>query len=843
MTIQIPALDDRSFEQLVKEARSRVGVHTPEWTNLNESDPGVTIIELFAFLTENLLYRGNRIPEANRLKFLSMLGIALQPPSPGIGLVSFINEKGPLQPAFALPTGTEVRAGQVPFVTSNPMVILPVESAVYYKQPQQLDDATLAQYQLIYQTFLTTDTEVLTFYKPVSLDPPAPGKPDPVVDLGDPINGTIDRSLWIALLGQKGAARSDVRRALAGQTLSIGVYPAAQIPGQVLPPMSVNTGTIDPGLVVEIAAPEADPTDPLDLAGRGLGVGDARYTRLPLTYAEPVLESPGLLQVTLPTYEKLLLWDFDPEEEGTGDFPPRIDDADLSSRLVSWIRLRYPPLAEEVPSPVTPTTVSGAPGAIASGCGCGATKTVPVHVVSTSSTTEADPSTVSSIPASTDLSFAGCTCDCGSDINSTTTGTGTATGRITWAGVNTTRAVQAVAVRQESLGLATGTPFQQCNFANTPVITGDLPGAPAVTEVTVDVQDIDGTWQTWHVIDDIFAADPEEMAYTLDPAIGQITFGSGLSGLRPTRGAAIRVSYWYGGGTQGQAAIGGINKSVALPGGYKLSNPLPTWGASGGESVADGEAAITRWLRHRDRLVTSDDFHDLTRRTPGVDLGRVEVLPLFNPEQTGGPQQDWPGMVTVMVIPRSDPVHPKAPLPDRQFLNAVCDWLSPRRLVTTELHVRGPFYRQLWVSIGIVTLPGQVPSIVEQAVTKAVETFVSPLYGGLPTQPNEDGLLGVPDPSTGTGWPLGVNIRSQDIEAVATRVPGVRYVDSVLMAAVDANGAVHSPIDTLTLSGLQLPQATVVCGPPPAVDPATLIAGSQAVATSTVPVPVVPDTC
>ena len=47
-------------------------------------------------------------------------------------------------------------------------------------------------------------------------------------------------------------------------------------------------------------------------------------------------------------------------------------------------------------------------------------------------------------------------------------------------------------------------------------------------------------------------------------------------------------------------------------------------------------------------------------------------------------------MVTVMVVPRSDPVHPAAPRPDRQFLGAVCDWLSPRRLVTTELHVRGP---------------------------------------------------------------------------------------------------------------------------------------------------------
>lgn len=810
MTIPVPALDDRSFDQLVKEARARVGVHTPEWTNLSESDPGVTLIELFAYLTENQLYRSNRIPEANRIKFLSMLGIALQPPSPGVGLVTIDNAKAAL-PAFAVPAGTKLRAGQVPFITANSLAVLPVTAAVYYKQPQQLDAATLAQYQLLYQTLLTSDTETLSFYKPVVMDPPAPGKPDPVVDLSDPVAGTIDRSVWIALLGQKGAARSDVRRALAGQTLSIGVYPAAQVPGQVLPPMTTATGDVDPGLVVEIASPEPDPTDPTDIGGRGLGVGSARYARLPLTYAEPVLEVPGLLQVTLPPYENLLLWDFDPEEEGTGDYPPRIDDPAVSVRVVTWVRLRYP----------LPTDSAG------NSAGASAGTDMPTH-------SPCKCGGEAKAAQNEDLSQAGChCCECDDGVTTTSTATATATGRITWAGVNATRAVQAVEVRQEVLGLAPGTPFYTRSLANGPILTGEVPGARELSEVKVEVQDIDGTWQLWHPIDDIFAADPEEMAYLLDPAASQITFGSGLAGKRPPRGAGIRASYWYGGGLQGAVAIGAINKSEVLPSGYPVSNPLPTWGAGGGESVAEGEAAITRWLRHRDRLVTSDDFHDLTRRTPGIDLGRVEVLPLFNPEQTSGPQQDWPGMVTVMVIPRSDPVHPKAPRPDRLFLRAVCDWLSPRRLVTTELHVRGAVYRTLFVSIGIVALPGQVPSLVEQAVTASVEQFLSPLYGGLPE----------PGQPHGTGWPLAVAVRAQDIEAVATRVAGVRYVDSVLMAVVDDDGTVHSPVDTLSLSGLQLPDATVFCGPAPAVDPASLIAGSQGIASSTVPVPVVPDTC
>jgi hypothetical protein len=52
MPIQSPNLDDRRYQQLVDEALARIPVHTPEWTNFNPSDPGVTLIQVFAFLTE-----------------------------------------------------------------------------------------------------------------------------------------------------------------------------------------------------------------------------------------------------------------------------------------------------------------------------------------------------------------------------------------------------------------------------------------------------------------------------------------------------------------------------------------------------------------------------------------------------------------------------------------------------------------------------------------------------------------------------------------------------------------------------------------------------------------------
>src|SRR3954454_616077 len=101
MPIVIPSIDDRRYQDLLNEALARIPVYTPEWTNFNKSDPGVTLVEVFAFLTESLLYRANQIPERNRRKFLQLLGIGLQPASSARGIVTILNESGPLE-AFPL---------------------------------------------------------------------------------------------------------------------------------------------------------------------------------------------------------------------------------------------------------------------------------------------------------------------------------------------------------------------------------------------------------------------------------------------------------------------------------------------------------------------------------------------------------------------------------------------------------------------------------------------------------------------------------------------------------------------------------------------------------------------
>ena len=70
-------LDDRSFESLVSEAKRRIVAYLPEWTDHNESDPGIAIVQLFAWLTETTLYRLNQVPDERMyVSFLELIGQA-----------------------------------------------------------------------------------------------------------------------------------------------------------------------------------------------------------------------------------------------------------------------------------------------------------------------------------------------------------------------------------------------------------------------------------------------------------------------------------------------------------------------------------------------------------------------------------------------------------------------------------------------------------------------------------------------------------------------------------------------------------------------------------------------
>jgi hypothetical protein len=763
--LTIPSIDVRTYQDLLNEAMARIPSHNPEWTNFNKSDPGVTLLEVFAFLTESLIYRANLIPERNRKKFLQLLGQPLYSASAAQGLVRVSNDRGPLE-VFTLDHDLEVQAGEVPFRTTRGLDVLPVDYEIYYKRPVvDPDETELDHYHRLYASHLQQmpGTEV-TLYQTTRFSP----RGTEPIDLG---TDTIDGSLWIALLARAtdrgqppdlfGDAIARERELLAGKTVSIGVVPSPPPSGKLLQPGGAGAASAAaPTLKVFVPQLPPDGILPDQQAQRV-----ATYVPLHTAADRDLLSEPGILEVELPSSAaQLSLWrNLQALESGVGDFPPAIDDSTQAQRLITWLRVR----------PSGPTS-----------------------------------------------------------------------SRILWLGLNCTPVTQRAHVSGELLPPGNGEPDQSATLARRPVL-------PETLVVTVASPGNDP--ESWKPIDDLLSAGPEvpvpdprlppgapparpapSKVFAIDPEAGVVRFGDGLRGARPARGAILRASYDFAVGKKGNVGPGSIKTGPSLPSGLAVSNPLRTWGGADAESESDGERQVPRYLSHRDRLVNAVDFQTIARRTPGVDLARVEVLPAYHPDLGNSQPGDAPGAVTLMLVPRYDPEQPDSPRPDDNFLQTVACFLEPRRLVTTALYLRGPKYHDIYFTVGFNAVAGASLAEVREAVKKALREFLSPL-----PDPDYDPQALQPRPGLRAGWPLQKPVVALELLGVANRVPGVQLVNGVQLG--DSDGTLA---DQVKMEGLELPR---LVGIDVAIGDAPPLSGvrGQTVATppSALPVPFVPEEC
>lgn len=106
MPLPTPILDDRTFDQLFADAAARARQVCPDW-ELTPGDPGVVLLDLFAHLTEVLIYRLNRVPEKAYVEFLNLLGVRLRPPTAAAVALVF-RRNGPADRPLDIPRGTRV---------------------------------------------------------------------------------------------------------------------------------------------------------------------------------------------------------------------------------------------------------------------------------------------------------------------------------------------------------------------------------------------------------------------------------------------------------------------------------------------------------------------------------------------------------------------------------------------------------------------------------------------------------------------------------------------------------------------------------------------------------------
>jgi len=709
MPIRPPALDDRSFDDLVADLVRRIPAHTPEWTDPRVGDPGRTLIDLFAWLGDTILYRANLIPERQRLSFLRLLGQGMRPAQPACGLVQVINTD-PAGASATLPARHSLK-GPTAFETLEELTALPVEGKCYIKRRTSDEEAAqfaslLPDLQELYGLAQRPTAYVTT---PVFIDGAAElaGR--------DLAADSIDSTLWIALLAPLpgDAEIGKARKALAGGSsgeraaLSIGVSPALDMPAPLAP--------VGPRAPIphswEICGPDPSGTTfvPLEvLADRSSGLTAAGTLRLLL---------PGGDDFGAPKNDVLEKLD-----AGVGSAPPRIDDPKVAERIVTWIRLRP--------------------------------------------TRRIQPGTL----------------------------------KLAWAGINAVRVEARKSLGRQHVGKGTGMSGQEVALGITSIEPQSL---------QIEVEEEEGM-VPWRQVPDVQLGGRNERVYALDPEAGTVRFGDGMHGLAPAIGKAIHVAYARsGGGAAGNLPAGtlkAIDPPPPLPGGgggpvpkLKVLQPLATTGGVDAESLPSAEARVPSLLRHGDRAVTRDDWRLLALQTPGLAIGRAEVLERFKPQQR---RFNVPGVVSVMVIPARFGTAAPAPRADRETLERVHAWLDPRRTLGSELYVIAPDYVPMGVSAAVeLSDPAQRDGVLA-AVKEAIRLHLWPLAPGGPDR---------------AGWTLGRTVDDRLIETAIARVPGVRSIAPVRLFTRSATGQRWQAVKEdasgrvlLRLSAWQLPELAML---------------------------------
>jgi hypothetical protein len=327
MPLPTPILDDRSYQQLRDELVARIPVYAPEWTDHNASDPGVTLLELFAFLGEHLLFRFNQIPEATRLEFLRLLQIPLRPARPANALVAFkLTAKNP--EGVLVPMATGLKAGAVPFETVDEVHVWPLTALGVVRlatdPPTSQEGIESVRAAIQARGGLAPDEEPAHYL--VTRVPPDPSAPDAVsVDL----HRSVDGMLWIAVLRTKD---TDVAK-LGDAIVNVGFVPDERVypTDEIVPCPGDGTAPSGPEVIWQISTAEVDPT-----------TGTPTYQAIAVEGDTTLgLSQQGVVRLRLPREAKSFgtVTLADDDLAGTGDLPPPLDDDDLSKDVLFWLRV------------------------------------------------------------------------------------------------------------------------------------------------------------------------------------------------------------------------------------------------------------------------------------------------------------------------------------------------------------------------------------------------------------------------------------------------------------------------------------------------------------------------
>lgn len=746
MPLLLPNLDDRKWADLVDEGRALLPVYGPEWTDHNASDPGITLIELLAWIAEMDIYELNQISDRERLKFLRLVDVVPYPPQPAHAVLRIRLADGAMP--LALPAGVEF-LGQdaslvaTPYRTCHAVNLAPgTVEALQFRNGIAFQD-------------LTAGWRRRSAVNPFGVDP----KPGMEFYIGLSAALPVDTSVeFFFTLGGDRSGWDERRRILE-----------------------------EPCAREKDCRPQPNPCAPKEPAANA-GHGAAAKTEVPLVH-----------------YGVRTVWEFLGVAGGTTQWLPldaaakQVEDNTRSFTLSGNVVFRLPGV-------MVPAQIGATPGNVyylRCRLAAGSYDAAPILLDAAFNGVAVDQAAPSGMPfiidAAASITYAPQGPPKPGDVMPLTMALDanmTADGKRKIIALNfgghpakdprfliydyrapAGGAAGLLAIEGVFLGFGTGFPNQQ-------VV---LPDAPVERESFRLYTLEQNQWHRWELRYDFDSSSRRDFDGQLDPSAGTVTFGDGEKGrvppeLRapgapPLEQCLIFAQYRSTRAQAGNLAAGLINQladslhnravlsdwSTAKAEITSIVNPLPTAGGAAAENIAHASGRADSLVKTSKRAVTLTDYERLAIQTPGTNVARVTARANLHPSF---PCLKAPGMITVIVLPF---LPQGRPTPTPGLLAAVRAYLRQRRIVGTRVEVVGPTYLEVSVRAQVRSRQGANKIALQNAVVAALNKFLDPLVGG-------------PDSS---GWPFGRDVYRSEIMRIIDEVPGVDYVASLELIGGD----------------------------------------------------------